>query len=69
MYLERSPRVAACFLALSMAGCSSVKEQFRQAIVEMKADLAILDSGDDGLDAFGSADAKDLRAARAEMER
>ncbi|MFM7041078.1 MAG: hypothetical protein ACKO35_02640 [Planctomycetaceae bacterium] len=66
---ERSPLVAACLLALSVAGCSSVKEQFRQALVEMKADLAILDSGDDGLDAFGSADAKYLRAARAEMER
>ena len=69
MYLERSPRVAACFLAIAMMGCSSVREQFQQAFVEMKADLAILDSGDDGLDAFGSADAKDLRAARAEMER
>lgn len=52
-----------------MVGCSSTREQFRQAFVEMKADLAVLDSGDDGLDAFGSADAKSLRAARAEMER
>jgi hypothetical protein len=35
----------------------------------MKADAAILDSDDDGLDAFGSADAKHLRAARADMGR
>lgn len=65
----RLPLVAACLLSLSVVGCASVKEQFRQAWVEMKADLAILDSGDDGLDAFGSADAKYLRAARAETER
>ena len=31
--------------------------------------FAELDSNDDGLDAFGSADAKHMRAARAEMER
>lgn len=65
----RSPLVAACLLSLSVVGCTSVKEQFRQAWVEMQADLAILDSGDDGLAAFGSGDAKYLRAARAEMER
>jgi hypothetical protein len=35
----------------------------------MKADAAVLDSNDDGFDAFAPADAKHLRAARAEMER
>lgn len=65
----RSLLVAACVLAVSAAGCSSVRQQFRQAVEEMKADAAILDSDDDGLDAFGSADAKHLRAARADLER
>lgn len=65
----RSLRVAACVLAVSAAGCSSVRQEFRRAVQEMKADAAILDSNDDGLDAFGSADAKHLRAARSDMER
>ena len=46
-----------------------VRQQFAQALQEMKADAAILDSDDDGLDAFGPADAKHLRAARADMGR
>ena len=66
---DRSLLVAICVLAVLAAGCNSVRQQFRQAVEEMKADAAILDSNDDGLDAFGSADAKHLRAARAEMER
>ena len=61
--------VAAGVLATCTVGCNSVRQQFRQAFQEMKADAAVLDSSDDGLDAFGSADAKLLRAARAEMER
>ena len=61
--------VVACVLATCSAGCGSVRQQFRQAFEEMKADAAILDSDDDGLDAFGPADAKHLRAARAEMGR
>ena len=65
----RSLLVAACVLAVSATGCSSVRQEVRRAFQEMKADAAILDSDDDGLDAFGSADAKHLRAARAEMER
>jgi len=66
----RSLLVAAvCVVAACTAGCNSIRKQFRQAVQEMKADAAILDSDDDGLDAFGSADAKHLRAARAEMER
>jgi hypothetical protein len=46
-----------------------MRQQFRQTVEEMEDDAAVLDSNDDGLDAFGSADAKHLRAARAEMER
>ena len=65
----RSLLLAACVLAISAAGCNSVRQEFRRSFEEMKADAAILDSNDDGLDAFGSADAKHLRAARAEMER
>ena len=69
MKADRSLLFAACLLAACMAGCNSVRQQFTQAVQEMKADAAILDSDDDGLDAFGCADAKHLRAARAEMER
>jgi len=65
----RSLLVAVCVLAISAAGCNSVRQEFRRAVQEMKADAAILDSDDDGLDAFGSADAKHLRAARADMGR
>jgi len=61
--------VAAWLLATCTVGCNSVRQQVRQAFQDMKADAAVLDSSDDGLDAFGSADAKHLRAARAEMER
>lgn len=69
MNAARSLPVVVCVLAISAAGCGSVRQEFRRAFREMKADAAILDSDDDGLDAFGSADAKHLRAARAEMER
>jgi hypothetical protein len=69
MHTDRSLLITACLLAAFTVGCSSVRQQFRQAFQEMKADAAVLDSSDDGLDAFGSADAKHLRAARAEMER
>lgn len=69
MNLARSLRVVACVLAVLAAGCNSVRPEFRRAFQEMKADAAILDSDDDGLDAFGSADAKHLRAARADMGR
>jgi len=69
MPANRPLLIAACVLALSAAGCSSFRQQFQQAVQEMQADAAILDSNDDGLDAFGSADAKHLRAARADMER
>jgi hypothetical protein len=69
MNTDRSLLIAACVLATCSIGCNSVRQQFGQAFQEMKADAAILDSHDDGLDAFGPADAKHLRAARAEMER
>lgn len=65
----RSLAVAVCVLAVFTAGCNSVRQQFRQALQEMKADAAVMDSSDDGLDAFGSDDARHLRAARAEMGR
>ena len=69
--------VAACVLAACLPGCSSLggnwletaRQQYHQTIREMKADLAILDSEDDGFDAFGPTDAKHLRAARADMNR
>lgn len=66
---DRSLLVAACLMATCATGCSSVRQQFRQAFREMKADAAVLDSNDDGLDAFAPADARHLQAARAEMER
>jgi len=69
MNAARSLFIAACVLAAFAAGCNSVRQQFRQAVQEMKSDAAILDSDDDGLDAFGSSDAKLLRAARADMGR
>ena len=69
MTRDRSLHLAVCVLAIFMVGCNSMRQQFRQTVEEMKADAAVLDSNDDGLDAFGSADAKHLRAARAEMER
>jgi len=69
MKIDGSQLVAACLLVAWTAGCSSVQQQFRQAVEDIKADISVLDSGDDGLDALGSADAKQIRAARAEMER
>ncbi len=62
-------------LAAFTAGCSSLggawlenaRQQYTQAIEGMKADMAVLDSDDDGLDAFSPGDAKHLRAARAEL--
>lgn len=69
MKADRFLYIAVCALASVTIGCSFVGQQFRQAVQEMKADAAILDSDNDGLDAFGSADSKHLRAARAEMER
>jgi hypothetical protein len=38
-------------------------------VEEIKADMSIMDSDNDGLDAFSPSDAKILRAARAEMNR
>jgi hypothetical protein len=69
MNIDRALLIAACVLAINTGGCNSVRQQFAQALQEMKADAAILDSDDDGLDAFGPADAKHLRAARADMGR
>gem|GEM_PF-2959500 len=45
----------------------SAKQQYQQAVEGVKADLSVLDSEHDGFDAFGQADARHLRAARAEM--
>lgn len=69
--------VAAFVLAAAQAGCSSLGgawfeatlQQCRQAVQEMKTDTAIWNSDDDGLDAFAPGDAKQLRAAWADMER
>jgi len=71
--------VIACLVAGAglSSGCSSLgsdglkglKQQYRRAIEGMKADAAIMDSSNDGLDAFGSNDAAHLRNARAELER
>ena len=69
MTRDRSLLLAVCVLATFTVGCNSMRQQFRQTVEEMEADAAVLDSNDDGLDAFGSADAKHMRAARAEMER
>lgn len=63
-------------LAEFACGCRSLrtswgeiaKQQYQQAVEGMKADLSPLDSEHDGLDAFGPADARHLRAARAEMD-
>jgi len=59
--------------AILMANAARGRERQggRQAGGPDRGDLhaAVLDSSDDGLDAFGSADAKHLRAARAQMER
>jgi phage gp36-like protein len=64
-------------LAVVTSGCSSIgrnwlesaRQQYTQAVEGMKADMAVLDSDDDGLDAFAPSDAKHLRAARADMGR
>lgn len=75
-----TPHFVACCLSIAAvlsAGCvsstrewtASLKKQWQQAIEEMKADAAVMDSEHDGLDAFGPADAKIMRAARAEMTR
>jgi hypothetical protein len=46
-----------------------MKHQYERAVQEMKADMAVLDSNNDGLDAFTPVEAKQLRAARADMGR
>jgi hypothetical protein len=69
MKADRLLLTIACLLAAFTGGCGTVRQHFRQAVQEMKADAAILDSNDDGLDAFAPADAKHLRAARADMSR
>jgi len=64
-------------LALACPGCRSVgenwlngmKHQYERAVQEMKADMAVLDSNNDVLDAFTPVEAKQLRAARADMGR
>jgi hypothetical protein len=75
--MPRHAAVMVAFLAAIIgSGCTSLgrgwlekaKLQCRQAMEEMRGDMAVLDSENDGLDAFSPADAKHLRAARAEME-
>ena len=64
-------------LALACPGCRSVgdnwlngmKHQYEQAVQEMKADMAVLDSNNDGLDAFAPVEAGQFRAVRADMNR
>lgn len=66
-----------CIAAAASAGCAAAgrdwlettRGQFKTAVQEIKADLSVLDSDDDGLDAFAPADANHLRSARAEMNR
>lgn len=73
----RAPGMAAFVLVALTAGCNSlggawiegVRQQYRRTVQEIQADTAILDSDNDGLDAFSPSDAKLLRAARAEMNR
>jgi hypothetical protein len=70
---------AAAFVALAAftTGCNSLggswlestKQQYEQSVEDMKADMSVMDSDDDGLDAFAPADARHLRAARADMNR
>jgi hypothetical protein len=68
---------AAILLATCQVGCSSLggawlestKQHYRRALDEVKADMAVMDSDNDGLDAFPPGDAKYLRAARADMNR
>jgi hypothetical protein len=55
--------------AWGSAGIEGARRQYRQAVEEIKADMSIMDSDNDGLDAFSPSDAKLLRAARAEMNR
>jgi hypothetical protein len=68
---------ASLVLAVSVAGRSSLggawrenaRQQYAHAVESMKADMAVLDSHDDGLDAFTPVEAKQLRAARADLNR
>jgi hypothetical protein len=46
-----------------------MKHQYEQAVQEMKADMAVLDSNNDGLDAFAPVEAGQFRAVRADMNR
>ena len=75
--MTRRHAAAAILLAMCPVGCSSLgggwlestKRQYRRALDEIKADMAVMDSDHDGLDAFPPGDAKYLRAARADMNR
>ncbi len=68
---------AAFALAAFTVGCNSpggswlksTRQRCERVVDGMKADMSVLDSDDDGLDAFAPADAKHLRAARADMNR
>lgn len=73
----RYTHAAPLVLAVVTSGCNSLsgawlekaRQQYAQVVEGMKADMAVLDSDDDGLDAFAPDDAKYLRAARADMGR
>ena len=44
-----------------------LKRQYRRMAEEIRDDLSVLDSDDDGLAAFGPAAAREMRAMRAEL--
>lgn len=46
---------------------AGIRRQVRQAVEEIRADVAVLD--DDGLDGFGPAAAREIRSMRAELQR
>jgi len=48
---------------------AGIRRQSQQALAEMKSDLSVMDSNNDGLDMFGPVAAREMRSARADMKR
>jgi len=63
-----APACAGC-RAMSANWLDGMKRTYQQAVEGIRADAAVMDSGNDGLEAFGAEDARYMRAARADMSR
>ncbi|NCY02405.1 MAG: hypothetical protein EBX36_05715 [Planctomycetia bacterium] len=61
------PRPAAATGFRGDAWVEELRRQYQQTVEGIRSDLAVLDSDDDGLDQFGPAAAREMRAAKADL--